>query len=251
MLPSVFIRLQSTEYRSTYCDRSSINVCRLLLRTQDRFRSAHRLHGGPTLSSIIHLICTTSISSLIIEQQQATLGLLTFCLRHAAQAFTLREIDGAVASCPVSECRGRGAAGDNEGPLSVTCDQVRFGGISTIYDTKGASAIFPSRQDLLTQPWMVHDGSGAWTSVEIVPSESQSPRLARVRTSKLRLIGFWSVACRSQPGKYCSCRRNCKLATLLQIICLSHAGRAGVFMREARDRTPPGPPPTRMLRGLR
>jgi hypothetical protein len=45
---------------------------------------------------------------------------LTFCLRHAAQAFTLREIAGAAASRPASDNRWREAAGDNGGPLSVT-----------------------------------------------------------------------------------------------------------------------------------
>jgi hypothetical protein len=61
---------------------------------------------------------------------------VTFCFRHAAQAFTLREIAGAVASGPGSDCRGREAAGDSEEPpFSVTWDQVRFGGISKIGDT--------------------------------------------------------------------------------------------------------------------
>jgi len=82
-----------------HCDRSSISVCRLLLRTQDKLRSVQRLHGGPVFSSMIHLI---------------------FCLRHAAQAFTLREIAGAAASRPASDNRWREAAGDNGGPLSVT-----------------------------------------------------------------------------------------------------------------------------------
>ena len=73
---------------------------------------------------------------------------LTFCFRHAAQAFTLREIAGAVASSPGSDCRRREAAGDNEGPLSVTCDQVRLGGISRINDPKDASVLFSSRRGI-------------------------------------------------------------------------------------------------------
>ena len=44
----------------------------------------------------------------------------TFCLRQAAQAFTLREIAGAAASRPASDNRWREVAGDNGGPLSVT-----------------------------------------------------------------------------------------------------------------------------------
>ena len=47
-------------------------------------------------------------------------NLLTFCLRHAAQALTLREIAGAAASRPASDNRWREAAGDNGGPLSAT-----------------------------------------------------------------------------------------------------------------------------------
>jgi hypothetical protein len=42
--------------KSTHCDRSSINVCKLLFNTQDKLRSAHRLQGGP-FSLMIHLIC--------------------------------------------------------------------------------------------------------------------------------------------------------------------------------------------------
>lgn len=46
----------------TYCDRSSIKVCKLLFNTQDNLRSAQRLHGGPVFSSIIHLICLSSVT---------------------------------------------------------------------------------------------------------------------------------------------------------------------------------------------
>jgi hypothetical protein len=70
---------------------------------------------------------------------------LTFCFRHAAQAFTLREIAGVVASTPGSDWRGREADGDSDGPLSVTCDQVLFGGISDLNHTGDASAVFSSR----------------------------------------------------------------------------------------------------------
>lgn len=39
----------------TYWPRSSISVCRLLFSTHPKFRSVHRLQGGPR-SSIMHLI---------------------------------------------------------------------------------------------------------------------------------------------------------------------------------------------------
>ena len=125
----------------TYCDRSSINVCKLLFNTQDNLRSTQRLHGGPVFSSMMHLIC---VSSVIVDGNHVSLWpLLTFCFRHAAQAFTLREIAGVVASANGSDCRGREAAGDIEvPPFSVTCDQVRLGGISQINNTRDKSAVF-------------------------------------------------------------------------------------------------------------
>lgn len=58
--------------------------------------------------------------SLVSDMSRISSNYLTFCLRHAAQAFTLREIAGAAASRPASDNRWREAAGDNGGPLSVT-----------------------------------------------------------------------------------------------------------------------------------
>jgi hypothetical protein len=49
----------------TYCERSSIRVCKLLFSTQDKLRSVHRLQGGP-LSLMIHLICFRISSFLAI-----------------------------------------------------------------------------------------------------------------------------------------------------------------------------------------
>lgn len=73
--------------------------------------------------------------------------MLTFCFRHAAQAFTLREIVGAVASIDGSDCRGREAAGDiGVPPFSVTCDQVRLGGIRKMINNRDKSAIFSLRR---------------------------------------------------------------------------------------------------------
>jgi hypothetical protein len=113
----------------TYCERSSIRVCKLLFRTQDKLRSVHLLQGGP-LSLITHLICF-KISSFI-----AILGACrTFCLRHDAHAVTFRDTSGAEASTVAFDSRGR-EAGDVDGFPSSTWDQDRFGGM-----TGGALAI--------------------------------------------------------------------------------------------------------------
>ena len=90
--------------------------------------------------------------------------MLTFCFRHAAQAFTLREIAGTVASTDGSDCLGREAAGDIEvPPFSVTCDQVRLGGISKINNNRDKSAVLSlQRRFAESNLEMVRDRVWSW-----------------------------------------------------------------------------------------
>ena len=75
----------------TYCDFSSMMLCRFLPRTQPKFRSEHLRHGGP-LSSMRHLIW-----GLSAQHEPSTAGATatrTLCLLHAAQALIFLDICG-------------------------------------------------------------------------------------------------------------------------------------------------------------
>jgi hypothetical protein len=113
-----------SQTHQTYCERSSIRVCRLLLRTQDKLRSEHRLHGGP-LSFMMHFICFWCKPYVFHNVRPCR----TFCLRHDAQALTFRDTTGIDGSASVSETRGREAGGAEVVPL-FTSDQDRFGGMT-------------------------------------------------------------------------------------------------------------------------
>lgn len=98
----------------TYCDRSSIRVCKLLFSTQERLRSAHRLQGGP-LPSMRHLICAIVIKCQIDFGDTRR----TFCFRHDAHAFTLRDTTGTVVSTLASCILDREAGGAASVPFST------------------------------------------------------------------------------------------------------------------------------------
>lgn len=118
------LSLEKHVIRCTYCDRSSIRVCKLLFSTQDKLRSAHRLQGGP-LSSMRHLICAI----VIMGHKNVGDTIQTFCFRHDAHAFTLRDTTGIVVSTYALCILGREAGGAESAPFS-TWSQARFGGMT-------------------------------------------------------------------------------------------------------------------------